>query len=99
MFNRNEIWIGLVVGLLVPAVGYFILFELFGLLESGGAASETGLSPNFRRRTLFIVALALNLIPMNYYRRRRWELSMRGVVIATGVLALWWVVRFLPQFF
>jgi hypothetical protein len=94
MFNRNELWIGLVVGLLLPCVGFFLLYELFGLLETRGAASGEGFSPNFRERTLFIVAVALNLLPLNYYLKRRWELSMRGVVVATAALALWWLFRY-----
>ena len=94
MFNRNEIWAGLLFGLLLPAIGYLILFNLFGLLEAKGAASGEGFAANFRERTLSIVALALNLIPLNIYRRRRWDLSMRGVVIATAVLAFVWLFRF-----
>lgn len=94
MFNRNELWVGLLFGLLLPAFGFLLLYNLFGLLEARGAASGEGFSTNFRERTLAIVALALNLIPLNYYRRRRWDLSMRGVVIATAVLAFLWIIRF-----
>ena len=94
MLNRNELWVGLLVGILLPLAGFFILFELFALLEQRGAASGAGLSSNFRERTVAIVAIAANLLPMNVYRRRRWELSMRGVVVATAVLALVWVVRY-----
>lgn len=94
MFNRNEIWVGLLIGLLLPLVGFALLYEIFALLEQKGAASGAGLSSNFRERTLAIVAIAANLLPMNVYRRRRWELSMRGVVVATAVLALIWVLRY-----
>ncbi len=94
MLNRNELWAGLLFGLLLPAIGYLLLYNLFGLLEARGAASGEGFSANFRERTLAIVALALNLIPLNIYRRRRWDLSMRGVVIATAILAFIWLFRF-----
>lgn len=94
MLNRNEIWAGLVFGILLPALGFLLLYNLFSLLEIKGAASGAGFSPNFRERTLTLVALALNLIPLNIFRRRRWDLAMRGVVIATAVWAFVWVVRF-----
>lgn len=91
MLNRNEIWVGLVFGIMLPLLGFIMLHQIFSLLEIKGAASSTGFSPNFRERTLAIVAIALNLIPLNLFRRRRWDLSMRGVVIATAVLAFVWL--------
>jgi hypothetical protein len=94
MLNRNLFWTGLVVGLLLPAVSFMILYQVFSLLEIKGAASGTGLSPNFRERTLAILAIAFNLIPLNIYRRRRWDLSIRGVVVATSLLAIFWVARY-----
>ncbi|TNE55869.1 MAG: hypothetical protein EP344_13070 [Bacteroidetes bacterium] len=94
MFNRNALWVGLVYGILFPLVGFLLLYNLFGLLEMKGAASGEGFSANFRERTLAIVAVALNLIPLNIYRKRRWDLSMRGIVIATAVLAFAWLFRY-----
>ncbi|MCC6459528.1 MAG: hypothetical protein IT260_03590 [Saprospiraceae bacterium] len=94
MLNRNEIWAGLVFSLLLSVLGFVVLYELFALLEIKGAASSVGFTPNFRERTLAIVAIALNLIPLNLYRRRRWDLSMRGTVIATSILAFAWVLRY-----
>lgn len=94
MLNRNEIWVGLIFGLLLPVFGYIILYQVFSLLEIKGAASGAGFTPNFRERTLAIVAIALNLIPLNIFRMRRWDLSMRGVVIATAVFAFVWLFRF-----
>lgn len=91
MLNKNALWVGLVLGLLIPALIFTILYQLFSLLEIRGAASGTGFSQNFRERTLAIVALAGNLWLLNFYRRRRWELTMRGVVIATTLLALGWL--------
>ncbi len=94
MFNRNEVWAGLLFGILLPTIGFLLLYNLFGLLEARGAASGEGFSQNFRERTLAIVAVALNLIPLNIYRKRRWDLAMRGVVIATAVLAFAWLFKF-----
>lgn len=94
MLNRNEIWVGLIFGSVLPVLGFVLLHQLFSLLEIKGAVSGAGFSPNFRERTLAILAIALNLIPLNLFRRRRWDLSMRGVVIATAVLAFVWVFRY-----
>ena len=99
MFKRNHIITGLVPGLLLPIAIYALLYALFGLLEAKGAASGEGLAANFRERTLAIVALAINVWLIHLFKKRRWEDAMRGVVVATGVLALVWLIRFGPGLF
>jgi hypothetical protein len=99
MFQRNELWVGLVLGLLLPLTVFAILYAMFGLLEGRGAVSGAGLSADFRERTLALVALAVNLLPLRVYRQRRWEAAMRGIVVATGLLALVWLFRFGPNLF
>jgi hypothetical protein len=94
MLQRNELWVGLVLGLLLPVLDWYFLNAIFNLLELKGAADGTGLSANFRERTLAIIAIALNIIPLQMYRRRRWEHAMRGIVLATGLLAMIWLFRF-----
>lgn len=94
MLNRNDLFAGLVFGILLPVLGFILLYQIFLILEKAGLASTAGFSPHFRERTLAIVAIALNLIPLNLFRKRRWEFSMRGVVIATGILAVIWVLTF-----
>lgn len=94
MLQRDEIWVGLLYGLLLPTAGFFLLYNLFSLLEIKGAASGIGFSENFRERTLAIVAIAINLYPLSLFRRRRWERAMRGVVIATTLLALGWLMMY-----
>jgi hypothetical protein len=91
MIQRDEIWIGLLYGILLPAAGFLVLFNLFSLLEIKGAASGVGFSENFRERTLAIVAIALNLFLLSRFRKLRWERAMRGVVIATALLAFVWL--------
>lgn len=91
MFQRDEIWVGLLYGILFPAAGFLVLYNLFSLLEIKGAASGAGFSENFRERTLAIVAIALNLFALSRFRRLRWERAMRGVVIATSLLAIVWL--------
>ncbi|MDX1911834.1 MAG: hypothetical protein SFV22_10135 [Saprospiraceae bacterium] len=94
MLQRDEIWVGLLYGLLLPTAGFFLLYNLFSLLEIKGAASGIGFSENFRERTLAIVAIAINLYPLSLFRRRRWGRAMRGVVIATTLLALGWLMMY-----
>jgi hypothetical protein len=99
MDKRNNIIIGLLLGLVLPGLLFMILYQLFNLMEQGGAASGRGLSANFRERTLAIVAIALNLLLLNQFQKRRWDKALRGVVVATGLLAIGWVVCYGLQLF
>ena len=94
MFQRDEIWVGLLYGLVIPLAGFLVLYNLFSILEIKGAASGAGFSENFRERTLAIVAIALNLFILTRFRKLRWERAMRGVVIATSLLAIVWIVLY-----
>ncbi len=91
MFNKNAIWVGLLLGLLIPLLLYVMLLQIFSILEIKGAASGAGFSENFRERTLAIVALATNLYLLSIYRRRRRDKVMRGIVVATTILAFAWL--------
>lgn len=99
MLNRNALWSGLVFGLLLPAVGFTLVYQIFNILDAMGAASGSGFSPYFRERTLAIVCIALNLIPLNLFKKKRFEASMRGIVIATAVLVALWLYYFKAYIF
>ncbi len=94
MFKKDNIFIGLGLGILIPLVAFILLYLLFGQLESAGMASGEGFSPTFRQRTLAIVAICLNIIPFNIFQKRRFTQSMRGLAIATVVYAIIWVGYF-----
>jgi hypothetical protein len=94
MLNRNTLVAGIILGIALPTLGFILLYNLFGLLEIKGMASSKGFSTDFRERTLGILSIAINLVLLNTYRKRRWEDAMRGVVIATTILAVIWVFMY-----
>lgn len=94
MFKRNEIWIGIALGLIFPIVGFGILYSIFEFLDRADAVSNIGLSKNFRLRTLGIVAIALNAIALNSFQKRRATQSMRGIVLITFVWVVVWLYFF-----
>lgn len=99
MLNQNKILTGVIVGLVLPALGAVLIFHIFKVLAMLGGASGEGFTPNFRERTSIVIALALNLIPMNMFRNRRWDKAMRGVVIVTTILAFAWVGHYSLKLF
>lgn len=93
MFKRNEIWIGLLVGLVLPFVGYAVLLSIsdFSVAHNYGAG--------FRPRSLALIAVCLNIIPMNLFMARRQGQSMRGILIMTIVYAVVWFLYFRESLF
>lgn len=86
--DRNEIWIGLVVGLLLPFVGYALLLSLNDYLMTNNY------STGFRPRSLALIAVCLNILPMNVFMSRSQGQSMRGILIVTMAYAIVWFLYF-----
>ncbi|MBP7184436.1 MAG: hypothetical protein KBA06_02930 [Saprospiraceae bacterium] len=93
-YNKNNFWIGLVIGLAIPVIGYALLLTIFEFLESSGFADSKGLSFNFRVRTLALIGICFNLIPFHLYKNAKYDNSMRGIAVATVIYAMIWFVRF-----
>lgn len=96
---QNKLWIGLLIGLLVPFVGYALLLTIYDQLDAMGWTSSIGFSANFRVRTLGVIAICLNLIPLNLFQRRRFGEAVRGIAVMTVIYAIAWVIYFGNTFF
>ena len=83
---------GILIGLIVPALGYGLLSLLYNLADNQGWISDIGLSDNFRLRTMALLAIACNLIPFLIFNRR-WQIkAMRGVIFPTVLYAAVWMI-------
>lgn len=94
MFQKNNLLYGLLLGLLLPAAGFAFFYFGYALLENNGVVSERGFSPFFRERTSAVIAICLNLLPLNKFMKQRATQSMRGIVLATVGLVAAWVIYF-----
>lgn len=92
----NKIIIGLLIGLAVPFVGYAILLIL--LEQLAGIDSLSDLNFDFKSRTTALLAIALNLIPLRFFRNQRANQGIRGLLVATMLYAIAWITFFGIQF-
>lgn len=99
MFEKNERKSGFILGVAIPIAGFLLLLLIFRLLESSGWASQEGFAPNFRMRTLTLLALCLNALPMRSFYHKKYSESMYGLGAATILLAAIWVFTFQREFF
>ena len=94
MFDKNSLPSGLVIGVLVPLIGFPLMYGLFTGLESIGLMDDSGFRPQFKIRTTAIIAIALNAYILNKFMSKRATNSMRGVTIATFIYVVIWLVVF-----
>lgn len=92
--EKDKIIVGLILGFLLPVVGYAILLEIYDQLANNGLISDEGLSRTFRDRTIALLAICFNLIPFSYFNRNRMQNGMRGLVFPTVVFVIIWVFYF-----
>ncbi len=98
-YQKNNLQLGIGVGLLLPILVYYLLHGLYALLEQNGTLVNS-ISVEFRERTIALLAIAVDVIPMRYYQKNRyWMDTMRGVTIAMGALAIIWMIYFVPGMF
>ena len=100
MNENNNILIGFAVGAITPILGYFVVQSLFealsymGLMDSGGTGYYSK-----RFRTLALFAICTNLIPLNFFKKRKWDKAMRGVVFPTLIYAAFWIYKYFSVLF
>lgn len=100
MLERNSIVTGLVLGCIVPVLGFLVVQFIFdtltqyGLMEAVTASSESR-----RMRTLALLGICCNLIPFNICKNRKWDQTMRGIVFPTLIYVGAWIFRFYSELF
>ena len=88
--DRDSFPVGIFIGLVFPIMIYGILLTIYDALEIRLLASDVGFAPDFRFRTLALIAICANLIPFNIYRRWGRDNTMRGMVLPTVGFVIYW---------
>lgn len=83
--NNDQIWLGALIGLLVPALAFFLISNSNELISS-----LINRSFNWQERTVAIMAICCNMIPMGSFRRNYLNKSLRGLIMITMALTIAW---------
>lgn len=73
MFNRNNTLLGIFLGCLPP----FLLWLIFVIFLKNDALIMN------KPAIPYLIAIALDLIMLRYYARKHFDLTSRGIIIAT----------------
>ena len=93
--DKDSIFTGLVIGAIIPVLGYIVVEFLFNLLSQFGLMDYVSGSGTSRRtRTLALIGICCNLIPFNYARKQKWDNTMRGIVFPTLIYVAFWLYQY-----
>ncbi len=93
--NKDSVWFGMALGLIIPIVVYGILYLLYGLLDALGVFTDVSFAEDFRTRTLTLVSICANLILMQTYKKSHFhQESIRGILLSTMLFVVIWFFSF-----
>jgi hypothetical protein len=98
--HRGNVFVAFFMGIFLPCAGFYLVQWLFQLAEAQGMVDAASSSIGSRRfRTTCLIAICINLLPLQVFQRRKENKSVRGLVIATVLLAFVWVIYFYESLF
>ncbi len=98
--QRGNVFIAFMIGIFLPCAGFYLLKWLFQTAEVSGLIDAADYAMNSRRvRTITIIAICMNLIPLQVFQRRKEGNSIRGIAIATVLMAGVWFYWFFDSLY
>lgn len=94
MLKQDTFLRGLILGFVVPALGFALFYGFFQLLDVFADTLRQGLRPEFRLRTSALIGIALNALLMNRFHKRNETDSMRGLTVPTTLYVVGWLLLF-----
>lgn len=96
--ERYPLVSGIIIGILIPFVGYALLLMLNESILASGNFGAGGDQPIFDQESLLLFAICLNLFPFTIFKRQRKTQAMRGVLTATLIASFLWLFLFSSSF-
>lgn len=92
-WKKNNLLLGIGLGIAIPIIiGAFMMIILEEVIKLGnGPGSE---NPVIRARTVYLIGICANLLLVSYYKKLKYDLSLRGVAIATSIMGILWLLRY-----
>ena len=93
--KKDAIITGIIYGLIGPLALFGLLWGIFGFIDLKEILpKDSTLTSSFRDRTLALVALSINLLFIKLFKKKNQNESMRGIVIATFIAVVIWIVMY-----
>jgi hypothetical protein len=86
--KRNVPILGFVIGLLLPLLGFVIMYVLWSRGMTFSSFWAILIRDHKVLARVMTMSLLINLIPFVYYNSKRLDYTMRGIVVATMLYAV-----------
>ncbi len=89
--KRDVPIIGFIYGLLLPVLGFIVMYFLWGKASHGLSFDDFVLRVSRDHKVfarVLTMSILINLIPFVYCNYRRYDHTMRGIVVATMLYAV-----------
>ncbi|MBP5412991.1 MAG: hypothetical protein J6Y47_07040 [Bacteroidales bacterium] len=91
IFKKDAIWFGMLLGLVIPAILYGILYAV-----SLALMPQNATEPVLKTGTIILVALFPNLLILRYYLvKLNLDKTGRGMLLSTFILAMVYFVYYM----
>ncbi len=86
---------GILVGIACPILGFALVAYIFDMLTYAGLMDATTSSSDLgRRKTVWLLGICCNLIPINVFKIKRYDNAMRGMIFPTLAYVAWWLYTY-----
>ncbi|MEZ4907394.1 MAG: hypothetical protein R2771_07090 [Saprospiraceae bacterium] len=97
---KSSIWFGIILGLCVPIVGSALVMMVFEQLSAMDIMKTlNGVFSAGQTRTIYVLGIIFNLIPFQYFKVKKLEKPLNGVVLMTIILVFVWLIYFYKTLF
>jgi hypothetical protein len=84
MLKRDNIFLGVVIGLVLPALFYGVLYATSLFVETGSAWTRP-----FEKDSMMVLSIAINLVPIRlYFVKWKFDKTGRGILFITFLLVV-----------
>jgi hypothetical protein len=87
----NQPIVGLIIGLFMPLLGFIVVYFIMAPGMSAGAFVEHLRASTDAAGKVITLSVLANLIPFLIFNRRRMDQTVKGIVIATMLYAVFFV--------
>ncbi len=90
--KNDTIWMGLLLGLVGPLIGYYLIIGILSIVDV--LLDSKDIFILFQPRTHYLLAIAFNLLTVNWANKQYRTRTVRGIVTATLLYAFLWLWMF-----
>ncbi len=91
----DALMVGIAFGISVPVLCYLSLEGMLGMAIDWGWMEQLPASAVDRRlRSLYLFAICSNILLVQYFQKKKWDIALRGAIVATLIYAIVWIFYF-----